>query len=90
MRLNIRHQGGAPFQTVLEDEHGNELRGVDGLMFSQLADQQPKAEIRFEVLSLSATGVPCTPVMQHPIKGDLRRVKRIEFADGSIWEDSAA
>lgn len=90
MRLNIRHDANASTSTIVEDESGNPLQGVDGITFSHFVPTGPLAEISFSVLSLSATGVPCTPRMQHPIEGDLRRVRRIEFADGSIWEDSAA
>lgn len=28
-------------------------------------------------------------VVLHPVTGDLRSVKRIEFADGTIWEPEA-
>lgn len=67
---------------VLDAVTGEELRGVAAVKFEHSALRSPSAE-----LSVLCVGIDLTTggqfMVAHPVTGEVKRVKRIEFKDGT-------
>ena len=73
--------------THVTTDDGRELRGISRVDVHIPCDGIIKADVVFvSVLSCHALATP-TYLVRHPESGVLTPVKRIEFADGSAWQD---
>lgn len=79
---------GNPSSVVVTDEEGRTIAGVRSLVYSASFDTLPvlQMEICLIPLDVYATG---QLLGVHPAEGgELKPIRRIEFADGTAWEDA--
>ena len=62
-----------------------ELKGITSIVTTFEADEPVRAVVNLYVAQDETDGIP-TFHSNHPISGEWKEIKRIEFADGSAWE----
>ena len=75
--------------TVIEATDGQPLHGVSRAVITIDPREIIRAELEIACQSVEIHQAKASFWLAHPVTGDRREVKRIEFADGSVWEDTA-
>lgn len=89
MMAKIVSGDGMPRESFVELEDGRRLQGVTEINWRIAVDDVGRADIALGIVAIDVLGV-LTVLMQHPTEGDMRPVRRIEFADGTSWEGPEA
>jgi hypothetical protein len=81
--VRIKSEGGISNGTMVTSADGEEIKGITGISIDLRVNDLVRAKI-----DLCAVLVDCTAQAEfriaHPKTGDIKAVRRIEFADGEV------
>jgi hypothetical protein len=87
---DVKIEGGPAAQGIsVTDAEGQPIKGIGGAEISIRPDDVVKVKLEICLSKLNLSGVP-TFMVADPRTGKMKPVVRIEFADGTVFDPSAA